>query len=127
MATLEGVGFGLCDGMDAVDGCGIAAEEITLIGGGSRSAFWAQMLADISGRRLVRRQGGDVGPALGAARLARIGVAADSGDRASLSEICPVPPPLASYQPDPRRHAQYAKRREKFALLYQQLLPVFSA
>lgn len=127
LATLEGVGFGLCDGMDAVDSCGITADEITLIGGGSRSAFWTQMLADISGRQLVRRQGGDVGPALGAARLARIGVAASSGDQASLSEICPVPPLIAIYQPDPKRHAQYAQRRKKFALLYQQLLPVFSA
>ncbi|MGB7194048.1 MAG: xylulokinase [Collimonas pratensis] len=127
LATLEGVGFGLCDGMDAVDDCGIAADEITLIGGGSRSAFWAQMLADISGRQLVRRQGGDVGPALGAARLARIGVATGSDDRATLNEICPVPPLLASYRPNPQRHAQYAQRRQKFALLYQQLLPVFSA
>ncbi|MEO6917481.1 MAG: xylulokinase [Collimonas sp.] len=126
LATLEGVGFGLCDGMDAVDGCGVAAEEITLIGGGSRSAFWAQMLADITGRRLVRRQGGDVGPALGAARLARIGVAANSGDHASLSEICPVPQQIAAYVPNPQRHAQYAQRRKKFSLLYQQLLPVFS-
>lgn len=127
LATLEGVGFGLCEGMDAVDSSGVAAEEITLIGGGSRSAFWAQMLADISGRTLARRQGGDVGPALGAARLARIGVAGSSGDRASLREICPVPPLIASYQPDPQRHAQYAQRRKKFALLYQQLVPVFSA
>ncbi|WP_211444199.1 xylulokinase [Collimonas humicola] len=127
LAALEGVGFGLCDGMDAVDSCGIGADEITLIGGGSRSAFWAQMLADISGRQLARRQGGDVGPALGAARLARIGVAAGSGDQASLSEICPVPPLIAAYRPDAKRHAQHAQRRKKFALLYQQLLPVFSA
>ncbi|AIY40509.1 Xylulose kinase [Collimonas arenae] len=127
LATLEGVGFGLSQGIDAVDSCGVTAEEITLIGGGSRSAFWAQMLADISGRRLVRRQGGDVGPALGAARLARIGVAADSGDGASLNEICPVPQQIAAYDPNLQRHAQFVRRREKFALLYQQLLPVFSA
>ncbi|MQQ99779.1 xylulokinase [Glaciimonas soli] len=127
LATLEGVGFGLCDGMDAVDSCGIAAEEITLIGGGSRSAVWAQMLADISGRQMVQRQGGDVGPALGAARLARIGVADSSDDAASLHEICPVPPLIASYQPDPQKHALYAQRRKKFTLLYQQLVPVFSA
>ncbi|MFZ6646492.1 xylulokinase [Undibacterium sp. TJN25] len=132
LATLEGVGFGLSDGIDAVSSCNgnataAAAEEITLIGGGSRSAFWAQMLADISGRRLVRRQGGDVGPALGAARLARMGVADKSGDSASLLDICPVPPQIAVYDPHPQRHAQYAQRRKKFALLYQQLLPVFSA
>jgi xylulokinase len=124
-ATLEGVGFGLCDGIDAVEAAGFVAEEITLIGGGSRSAYWAQMLADISNRKLSRRHGGDVGPALGAARLARIGVAGLHGDTASLSEICPVPELIDVYVPNPDRHAVYAQRRKKFQGIYQQLKPMF--
>lgn len=69
---LEGVGYALADGMDVVHACGVKPESVTLIGGGARSAYWRQMLADISGQQLDFRTGGDVGPALGAARLAQL-------------------------------------------------------
>jgi xylulokinase len=71
-AVLEGVGYALADGMDVVHACGVKPESVTLIGGGARSAYWRQMLADISGQQLDFRTGGDVGPALGAARLAQL-------------------------------------------------------
>lgn len=71
-AVLEGVGFALADGMDVVHACGVLPASITLIGGGARSEYWRQMLSDISGLQLDYRTGGDVGPALGAARLAQI-------------------------------------------------------
>lgn len=57
----------LADGMDVVHACGVKPQSVTLIGGGARSAYWRQMLADISGQQLDYRTGGDVGPALGAA------------------------------------------------------------
>lgn len=74
-AVLEGVGYALADGMDVVHNCGLQPKSITLIGGGARSGYWRQMLADISGQTLDYRTGGDVGPALGAARLAQIALA----------------------------------------------------
>ena len=83
-AVLEGVGQGLVDGIEAVEATGTRADEIVLVGGGSRSDYWAQMLADICNRPLVRREGGDFGPALGAARLARLGI-----DRGAVDESCP--------------------------------------
>ncbi|WP_455385714.1 xylulokinase [Acidihalobacter prosperus] len=116
-AVLEGVGFGLADGMEAVAASGAEAESVTLIGGGARSAFWRQMLADISGRTLEYRSGGDVGPALGAARLARIAVEPQR-------DIAQLLPPLSLEQihrPDADRHARYAERRETFGELYRQL------
>jgi xylulokinase len=73
-AVLEGVGYALADGMDVVHDCGLKPSGITLIGGGARSSYWRQMLSDISGLQLDYRTGGDVGPALGAARLAQIAV-----------------------------------------------------
>jgi xylulokinase len=120
-ATLEGVGQGLLDGIEAVQAAGALAEEVTLVGGGSRSDYWAQMLADIANRPLVRREGGDVGPALGAARLARLGV-----DGGAPAEICPVPASVAQFQPDPARHELFAQRRVTFRQLYTQLAPSFS-
>lgn len=122
-ATLEGVGLGLLDGLMAVEGTGLVADEITVIGGGSRSAYWTQMLADILGKRLVLRSGGEVGPALGAARLARLAVEPD----ASLEEVCPMPAVTAVREPDAARHAYFLQTRHPlFRLSYERMKPLYS-
>ncbi|KLU19252.1 xylulose kinase, partial [Proteus mirabilis] len=64
-AVLEGVSFALRQGIEVADNAGQLADNITLIGGGARSEYWRQLLADITGKNLDYRQGGDVGPALG--------------------------------------------------------------
>ncbi|AIR69869.1 xylulokinase [Dickeya fangzhongdai] len=119
-AVLEGVGFALADGMDALHATGLEPRQITLIGGGARSAYWRQMLADISGKTLEYRTGGDVGPALGAARLAQIAL----NPATPLAQLLPALPLEQTHQPDPARHAQYAQQRTVFSQLYQQLSPL---
>ncbi|EFN9976790.1 xylulokinase [Escherichia coli] len=121
-AVLEGVGYALADGMDVVHGCGIKPQSVTLIGGGARSEYWRQMLADISGQQLDYRTGGDVGPALGAARLAQIA----ANPEKSLIELLPQLPLEQSHLPDAQRYAAYQPRRETFRRLYQQLLPLMA-
>jgi xylulokinase len=121
-AVLEGVGFALADGMDVVHACGVTPKSVTLIGGGARSAYWRQMLADISGQQLDYRTGGDVGPALGAARLAQLAIHPDK----PVNELLPQLPLEQAHYPDAQRHAQYAPRRETFRQIYQQLLPLMS-
>jgi xylulokinase len=121
-AVLEGVGYALADGMDAVHACGIRPESITLIGGGARSPWWRQMLADISGQQLDYRTGGDVGPALGAARLAQL--ALHQGE--SWADLLPQLPLEQAHRPNSERVALYAPRRETFRQIYQQLLPLMS-
>ncbi|MBB3226050.1 xylulokinase [Luteibacter sp. Sphag1AF] len=122
-ATLEGVGLGLLDGLLAVESTGLVSSDITVIGGGSRSAYWTQMLADILGKPLTLRSGGEVGPALGAARLAHL--AAEPG--ATLRDVCPMPARLAVREPDAARHAYFREKRHPlFRRLYQQLKPIFS-
>ncbi|NTX25801.1 xylulokinase [Burkholderia pyrrocinia] len=123
-ATLEGVGFALLDGIDALHAAGLAPDGITVIGGGSRSAYWTQMLADLSGRALTLRAGGEVGPALGAARLAHLALEPD----APLDAVCPQLPVVAVREPDMARHAWYRDaRRPTFRALYRALEPVFAA
>ncbi|POP45266.1 xylulokinase [Superficieibacter electus] len=121
-AVLEGVGYALADGIDAVHACGVAPDSITLIGGGARSAWWRQMLADISGHQMDYRTGGDVGPALGAARLAQLAM----NPQRSLADLLPQLPLEQAHVPDSVRHARYAERRETFRQIYQQLLPLMS-
>lgn len=121
-AVLEGVGFGLAEGMEVVHACGIRPESVTLIGGGARSTYWRQMLADISGQTLDYRSGGDVGPALGAARLAQVAL----NPARELSSLLPDLPLEQRHVPDRARHQQYLERRSTFRALYEQLRPLMS-
>jgi xylulokinase len=118
-AVLEGVGFALAQGMDAVHDCGVTPDSIMLIGGGARSAAWRQMLADISGQTLDYCDGGEVGPALGAARLAQL--AANTEAKAPRLTL------VQRHQPDMQRHYYYQPLRETFARLYQQLQPLMNS
>lgn len=121
-AVLEGVGFALADGMDVVHACGVQPASITLIGGGARSEYWRQMLSDISGLQLDYRTGGDVGPALGAARLAQIAM----NPQRPLSDLLPQLTLEQAHYPDAGRHALYQQRRETFRRIYQQLQQLMS-
>lgn len=46
-ASLEGVTFSLFNGFQHLKNFGIKAEEIRLVGGGSKNIIWAQIIADI--------------------------------------------------------------------------------
>lgn len=121
-ATLEGVGFGLLDGLEALEATGLNLGEISVIGGGSRSVYWLQMLADIFGRPLCQRAGGEVGPALGAARLAHLALHPE----ADFAAICPVPPVKQIFNPSAQRHAYFRNaRRPTFQAVYRQLQSLF--
>lgn len=71
-AVLEGVALGFADGLDVLSS-GAAIETISVIGGGARSDYWGRILSAALGRPLTYRKNADVGPALGAARLAQMG------------------------------------------------------
>jgi len=117
-AVLEGVGLGLLDGIDALESAGVALPTISVIGGGTRSSFWLAMLADILGRPLELRAGGEVGPALGAARLAQLAV----DGAAAAASVCPQPSLLQCFEPREGRHAYHARqRRPVFRELYARL------
>lgn len=121
-ALMEGVSFAFADGVDAITQAGIEASEITLIGGGARSPYWRQMLADVLNKPLTFREGGDVGPGLGAARLAALAI----NPGMSLTSLCPVPDIVQVHTPDPERAKIHAQRRETFIGLYKQLAPFFT-
>lgn len=116
MAVLEGVSLGLAEGMSVLHATGVKPASVTLIGGGAKSHFWRQLLADISGMVIDYRSGGDVGPALGAARLARLSDYPDT----SPGELLPELPLEARYFPRPERYDFYQQRQNRFRQLYQQ-------
>ena len=72
-AVFEGISFGLLEGMDLLRGLGASADQIRITGGGAKSKFWVQMLADLFDRPCVNVEC-DEGPAYGAAILAGVGI-----------------------------------------------------
>ncbi|KAE9528351.1 xylulokinase [Testudinibacter aquarius] len=116
-AVLEGVSFALAQGIEVLHASGVAADNITLIGGGAKSHYWRQLLADISGKTLEYRQGGDVGPALGAAKLAQIALNPDK----AIADFCPPLVLEHIYQPNPARQAYYHSKKARFNQLYLRL------
>ncbi len=115
-AVLEGVAFALADGMAALRDGGTRIAELSVIGGGARSLYWGSILAAALDTPLVYLNGGEVGPALGAARLAQI---AASG--ASAAEVCTRPPIAHVIEPDPLLAERLAPKLEKFRAAYPTL------
>ena len=110
-AVIEGVAFGLADGLDVLSRDDIG--QCSLTGGGARSAVWAQLIADVLDLPMVTHPASSSG-ALGAARLAWL---ADGGVR---EQACRKPDVLARYQPRPARQPWLRQRLALFRLLYQQ-------
>ncbi|MFC4701550.1 xylulokinase [Glaciecola siphonariae] len=122
-AVLEGVSLAFADGVEALHASGTQAKEIMLIGGGAKHVGWRQLLADVLNRPIKFCEAGEVGPGLGAARLAQLAVDKDT----PFAHICRTPDTVAVYEPNAQRHAMFAKRQEKFRAIYQQLKPLFVA
>ena len=73
-SILEGVSFALRDCYEALQTTGTRLDGVMAIGGGSQSDFWLHTLAHTLGMPLYRPRKGDFGAAMGAARLAMVGV-----------------------------------------------------
>jgi len=114
-AVIEGVSFGLTDGLKALQQAGSTVSRLSLVGGGARSAFWAQQLASSLDIEIVTHAESTAGGALGAARLAWLATGA------SEAMVC-VPPAIDKiYQPDAAEQARLAPRYARFSALYQAL------
>jgi xylulokinase len=112
-AVLEGVAFAHADGLDALREAGTRIEALSVIGGGARSAYWGRIIAASLGVQLVYLEGGEIGAALGAARLAQIAVTG-----ASVAEVCVRPPVRHVIEPDPELAEKLAPKLARFRSAY---------
>lgn len=115
-AVLEGVALALADGQDALLGAGTVIGALSVVGGGARSRLWGRILASALERPLRYPAAGEVGPAFGAARLARL--AADGEDPRA---VCTPPPTAALVEPDAALRDALRARRRRFRALYPAL------
>ena len=118
LAVLEGVSFAFADGLDALVSAGVKMDTAALIGGGAQSKLWRQQLSNILQKPLVFRDGGEVGPGLGAARLAQLGYL-NKSDAETIAQICPQPEILDNHSPTGELTGYYQEKRERYKSLYQ--------
>ena len=111
-AVLEGVSFGINDGLQALKESGTPIAQCSLVGGGARSPFWAQLLADILAMPVVTHKGGETGGALGAARLACLAAGKP------IAAVCEKPEVWQTWRADPIRHHTLMQRYAQFKALY---------
>lgn len=116
-AVLEGITMSIRDCFELGKECGLEAESVYISGGGARSEFWNQMVADLLGREIIL-PAADEGPAYGAAIIA--------GSGAGL--LGPVEEAAASfrkistrYNPNPELKSLYDELYTLYKRLYGNL------
>ena len=124
-AVIEGVSFGMRDGLDALARAGTKVTQLQLVGGGSKSRLWAQLLANALQLTMQIGEESSVGAALGAARLARLCDPDALADRLEL--VCSKPVITDVFQPQIDEVRRLEKRLQLYRSTYQQLKPLFRA
>lgn len=119
-SVIEGVAFGTMDGLAALQSAGTTVGRLALVGGGSRSAEWAQILASILDTEIVTLEGSETGGALGAARL---GWLAAGGLEA---QVCRAPAVRERFLPNAAQRERLLPRYQRFTSLYPRLRDLFA-
>ena len=120
-AVLEGVAFGLRDGLDLMLAAGMPApSQVRASGGGMASPFWRQVLADVLETELATVSTTE-GAAYGAALLATEAAGWFPSVEAAVAALVSVTP-VASPGPDVGR---YAEAHETYRELYPALFGHF--
>jgi xylulokinase len=127
-AAIEGVSFGILNGLDLIQRGSptrIRIDRILVIGGGSRSAAWRQLLADSSGASVdvpIEEEAGCLGAAIQAIYL----YSHTAGSPQSFPEIaarCVQVDPTRSAQPNPPLQSLYLQARQRFQSTLTTLYP----
>jgi xylulokinase len=99
----------------------VPIESVRASGGGARSPFWRQLLADILNKKVVTLSTQE-GSAYGAALLALAG----TGEYSSVPEVCRATiREVDSIGPRPAEAAYYAEAHQIYRSLYPALKPAF--
>ena len=120
-AVLEGVAFGLRDGLDQMLEAGMPMPtQIRASGGGTASLVWRQILADVLGAEIATVSTTE-GAAYGAGLLAAVGAGWYPTVEAASAALVRVTPMNA---PGPAS-AAYAEAHQAYRALYPALAPTF--
>ncbi len=101
-ALYEGIAFSLRDVLGALRSQGLDMSEARIIGGGSRSATWRQIVTDVLGLSIAMPRVTDA--SFGAALLAGVGIGVFPDEATAVERTVSV---VARHEPDPSRRRLY--------------------
>jgi xylulokinase len=107
-SVMEGVAFSLKDCFRLIEKMNIEVTEFIIIGGGSKSDTWSQIICDVFGKKVVRPTVVDA--SYGSALLAGVGIGVFSSVVDAVHQCVKMD---KSYEPDLSNHQKY---NELFAL-----------
>jgi xylulokinase len=110
-ALLEGIACEFSLSLDLLRARGIELHLIRATGGGSKNAWWLQLMADLSGMPIEVVAQDEPG-AFGAAILAGVGAGVYESVSAAVARLVTV---SRRFEPDPARGAAYAGARQRLA------------
>ncbi|MHB8055198.1 MAG: xylulokinase [Candidatus Aminicenantales bacterium] len=127
-SVMEGTLLNLGYGLGRLRDLGLAPAEIRATGGGSRSAFWLQIVADLFQIPVMTLEETEAA-ALGAAIQAIWNWRNDRGESVALSTLTDalVRTSRPAVQPDLKNREVYASRQARFNSLWRTLVPEFRA
>lgn len=114
-AVFEGVAFAINDCRRAIEASGVSLNSAWVVGGGSQSKAWLNIIAAATGLTLKVPSSGEQGAALGAARLAMAAT--------GLHDVFQSPEIANMITPDTALSDAYAKRQE----IYRAAFPALRA
>ncbi|MEG0237321.1 xylulokinase [Cetobacterium sp.] len=117
---VEGITFALRDSLELIKSMGISTDIVRVSGGGSKSEFWKQMIADIFNLR-VDTVNSTEGPAYGAAILAMVGDGLYKDVNAACEALIKV---IDTKYPNENNRKIYDDKYLKFKRLYPALKEV---
>jgi xylulokinase len=122
-SVIEGVSYSQRDCLDIIEQLGVSVNSVRVSGGGGKSPFWRQVLADVLEKPVVTLETQE-GSAYGAALLALVGTGAYS----TVPEVCRS----AIRETDrvsPRREesAFYRSGHSLYSSLYPALKPIYQS
>jgi xylulokinase len=112
-AVMEGVAFALKDCLDALRAAGTNLTAADAIGGGSRSALWLKIIANVLDMPIHHLADSEVSGAMGAALLGRM-AATGEAPRA----VCKPPRRSGTIEPDKTMRDAYAETFARYRKLY---------
>lgn len=112
-AVVEGVAFALRDSLEALQTAGTSLDRVMAVGGGTRSNYWLEVVANALQLPLDLPEDGDFGAAFGAARL---GMLAAEGVEAE--SVCTPPRIARSFEPAPAMHEAFESAYQRYRSLY---------
>jgi xylulokinase len=116
-SLLEGISYSQKDCLEVIESLGARVESVRLSGGGARSLFWRQLLADVFGKRVVVLETQE-GSAYGAALLGLVGTGAyTSVPEVTRAAVCEID----SLAPRPAEARIYTAGHHRYQSLYPAL------